>query len=175
MKTFSSIFPFTNRFGLRGVTCLTNGAEGGGGGSNTKSSLEWHKPRVENFFHDAGGTDTFHREFQEQRKGNALSAPVKFTNGKRHTVGFWCQGRLWLRSGNQVYLYNVPLEIFEAWDEMGVDYQTGAEQVVEFRAPGRFAGGNQGLFIQLDEKNRTVWAKHFADAVRRVNEKTNRG
>ena len=34
MKTFSSILPFTRRFGVRGVTCMTNGALGGGGGNN---------------------------------------------------------------------------------------------------------------------------------------------
>ena len=33
MKTFSSILPFTRRFGVRGVTCMTNGAQGGGGGT----------------------------------------------------------------------------------------------------------------------------------------------
>ena len=32
MRTFSSILPFTSRFGLRGMTCMTNGARGGGGG-----------------------------------------------------------------------------------------------------------------------------------------------
>ena len=36
MKTFSSIFPFTRRFGVRGVTCMTNGAEGGGGVAEQK-------------------------------------------------------------------------------------------------------------------------------------------
>ena len=138
---------------------------------NEKSQLEWHKPRAENFFHDAGGMDTFHSEFQVTRGGNAISAPVRFVGGEKRTIGIWCQGRKDMMSKNQVYLYNVPLEVFEAWDEMGVDYKTGAEQVVEFRDPDRCAKGNQGLFIQLDENNRTVWAKHFAKAVQRVNEK----
>ena len=30
LRTFSSILPFTRRFGVRGVTCMTNGALGGG-------------------------------------------------------------------------------------------------------------------------------------------------
>ena len=32
LRTFSSILPFTRRFGVRGVTCMTSGALGGGGG-----------------------------------------------------------------------------------------------------------------------------------------------
>ena len=36
LRTFSSILPFTRRFGVRGVTCMTNGAEGGGGGGASK-------------------------------------------------------------------------------------------------------------------------------------------
>ena len=35
IRTFSSILPFTRRFGVRGVTCMTNGAESGGGNSAT--------------------------------------------------------------------------------------------------------------------------------------------
>ena len=31
MRTFSSVLPFTRRFGVRGVTCMTNGAQGGEG------------------------------------------------------------------------------------------------------------------------------------------------
>ena len=141
---------------------------------NEKSQLMWHKPRAKNFFHDAGGMDTFHSEFQVTGGGNAISAPVRARRSrteKSTLLGIWCKGRKDMMSKNQVYLYNVPLEVFEAWDEMGVDYKTGAEQVVEFREPGRCAKGNQGLFIQLDENNRTAWAKHFANAVQWVNEK----
>ena len=36
MKPFSSILSFTNRFGFRGVTYMTNGAQGGGGGKSVK-------------------------------------------------------------------------------------------------------------------------------------------
>ena len=38
IRTFSSILPFTRRFGVRGVTCMTNGARGGGGGNKRKST-----------------------------------------------------------------------------------------------------------------------------------------
>ena len=38
LRTFSSILPFTRRFGVRGVTCMTNGALGGGGGG--RKSIE---------------------------------------------------------------------------------------------------------------------------------------
>ena len=34
MKTFSSIYPFTNRLELRRATCITSGAEGGGSSGN---------------------------------------------------------------------------------------------------------------------------------------------
>ena len=142
------------------------------GGEHTPPALAWHKPRVDNFFRDAGGMDTFLREFRVTGGGHAMSAPVRFADGRKRTVGFWGKGRKGMTHKNQVYLYSVPPEIFEAWDEMGVDYGTGAEQVVEFREPGRVAKGNQGLFIQLDENDRTVWAKHFADAVRWVNKKS---
>ena len=36
MKTFSSIYPFTNRLELRRATCITSGAESGGGGWTEK-------------------------------------------------------------------------------------------------------------------------------------------
>ena len=39
LKTFSSILPFTRRFGVRGVTCMTSGAQGGGGGTLSPSNL----------------------------------------------------------------------------------------------------------------------------------------
>ena len=39
MKTFSSILPFTRRFGVRGVTCMTSGAQGGGGGTLSPRDL----------------------------------------------------------------------------------------------------------------------------------------
>ena len=41
LRTFSSILPFTRRFGVRGVTCMTNGALGGGGGGK---DVEREKP-----------------------------------------------------------------------------------------------------------------------------------
>ena len=40
MKTFSSIYPFTNRLELRRATCITSGAEGGGGGMPLHCKLE---------------------------------------------------------------------------------------------------------------------------------------
>ena len=49
MRTFSSILPFTRRFGVRGVTCMTNGAQGGGGGNKkTSASKMTVKDRVIN-------------------------------------------------------------------------------------------------------------------------------
>ena len=39
LRTFSSILPFTRRFGVRGVTCMTNGAQGGGGGPTSDSEM----------------------------------------------------------------------------------------------------------------------------------------
>ena len=41
MRTFSSILPFTNRFGLRRATCMTNGAQGGEGGANERVLVEF--------------------------------------------------------------------------------------------------------------------------------------
>ena len=39
LRTFSSILPFTRRFGVRGVTCMTNGALGGNRIAESKSEL----------------------------------------------------------------------------------------------------------------------------------------
>ena len=39
MRTFSSILPFTNRFGLRWTTCINGGGAIGGAGNNTLISL----------------------------------------------------------------------------------------------------------------------------------------
>ena len=44
MRTFSSILPFTHRFGLRRATCITNGAKGGGGGaSKPNDDATWNE------------------------------------------------------------------------------------------------------------------------------------
>ena len=146
-------------------------SSGSGAASDwNKPSLDWHKPRVDNFFRDARELATFQHEFQPTKGGNAITAPVRI-GGKKRTVGFWCNRGQKQMLENRVYLYSVPSEIFEAWDEMGVDYKAEAEGVVRFLEPGRVANGNQGLIIQLDDDNRTVWAKHFADAVQWVNEK----
>ena len=135
-------------------------------------SLKWHKERADKFFSDAGGLQTFHREFRETPSGYAVTAPIRFTDKKGCRVGFWCDDAKRRMRDNQVYLYGVPLEVFEAWDEMEVNYQVGAEQkVIRLLEPGRVAKGNQGFHLQLDDDDRTVWAKHFADAVQRVNEK----
>ena len=40
MKTFSSIYPFTNRLELRRATCITSGAEGGGGGAGKMQRIK---------------------------------------------------------------------------------------------------------------------------------------
>ena len=39
LRTFSSILPFTRRFGVRGVTCMTNGAQGGGGVRQARQAI----------------------------------------------------------------------------------------------------------------------------------------
>ena len=39
LRTFSSILPFTRRFGVRGVTCMTNGARLSGGGAGSGMSI----------------------------------------------------------------------------------------------------------------------------------------
>ena len=41
MRTFSSILPFTNRFGLRRATCITNDAQGGEGRANERALVEF--------------------------------------------------------------------------------------------------------------------------------------
>ena len=41
MRTFSSILPFTNRFGLRRATCITNDARRGEGGANERALVEF--------------------------------------------------------------------------------------------------------------------------------------
>ena len=42
MKTFSSILPFANRLGTRGITCISNGSEyGGGGGEAESAKIVW--------------------------------------------------------------------------------------------------------------------------------------
>ena len=138
---------------------------------SSESSLQWHKPRAKKFFDDANAKvkETFPTEFEETKGGNATSALVGFTNGKKCTVGFWCTGGMNRRRDNQVYLYGIPPEIFEAWDALGVNYKTGE------KAPCLVDKSlkNRGLIIQLDDSNRTVWAEHFAKAVEWVNE--NRG
>ena len=58
MRTFSSILPFTRRFGVRGVTCMTNGAQSGGGKTippNKKTKTESaSKPAFRFFILGAG-------------------------------------------------------------------------------------------------------------------------
>ena len=137
------------------------------------SSLEWHKECADKFFSDAGGLQTFHREFRETPGGCAITAPIRFVDGKRRTVGFWCENAKRRMRDKQVHLYGIPLEVFEAWDDLGVNYKVGGgTKVVRLYEPGRVERNNQGFHIQLDDENRTVlWAKHFADAVRWVNEK----
>ena len=46
LRTFSSILPFTSRFGVRGVTCMTNSAQGGGGGTIPPSKKTKTYPRT---------------------------------------------------------------------------------------------------------------------------------
>ena len=46
MRTFSSILPFTRRFGVRGVTCMTSGAQSGGGGNKKIGASKSRQPKM---------------------------------------------------------------------------------------------------------------------------------
>ena len=87
MRTFSSILPFTNRFGLRRATCMTNGAQGGEGNVSAddmyQRGLECYEKGdymgATNWLHQA--EEASHPDYQGHLKAQLLLGKL-FQEGK---------------------------------------------------------------------------------------------
>ena len=166
MRTFSSTLPFTRRFGVRGVTCMTNGAQGGGGGNGNES--DDLRKRAESGDAEAqyilGVSSAHAMDHKEAVKWYRLAAEqghAKAQNALGAAYSFGQEGvsqnheeaRKWYRraaeQGHDDAQYNLGV-VYETGEGVSIDYQ---EAHVWFSVAA--ANGNTEAAVLADEIMKT--------------------